>query len=74
MTPSSLAFISFIVFAVGFIAVVWNMVVAFRTIALNDLMGWRLALHMSAGLLAGAGGLGLIASLIWYIVPQIVAK
>jgi len=67
MTPISLAIISAIVFVIGIVVIIWNMATFWKAGDLKQ-AGDRIVVHFTAGTAAGAGAIGLIASLIWYIV------
>lgn len=80
MTPVSLALISALVFIVGLVVVIWNMASFMGSCMDGVIRGFggpgskpmnpikKLIIHVVGGVCTGGGVIGLIASLVWYIV------
>lgn len=83
MTPVSLALISAIAFIVGLVVVIWNMASFMGSCMDGFIKGFggptskpmnpvkKMVIHMVGGICTGAGAIGLVASLVWYIVLQV---
>lgn len=82
MTPVSLALISAFAFIVGLIVVIWNMANFMGGCMDSVIKGFdsprlvnetnnavkKLIIHVIGAVMIGSGTIGLIASLVWYIV------
>jgi uncharacterized protein YneF (UPF0154 family) len=70
MTIASLAIISLLALVVGVAVGFWNMTKVWNE-PLDTNPMQKMAIHMLAGLFTGMGSIGLIGSLVWYIILQV---
>ena len=83
MTPVSLALISAFAFTVGLVVVIWNMATFMGGCMDSVIKGFggpgskpmnpikKMIIHVIGGAMLGGGTIGLVASLVWYIVLNV---